>query len=135
MLYSFVLGLIQKKPLGYGLMGQRSLIYDYGYKWGYSHDLFLDLLVEYGVILGGLIIILLFVGIGYFLTKVKNIQEKMLFIVFLTVSCEMLLSNYYWLHYGLWALLGLFVNHFVSDWTRVGWDKMLGGKLALILKK
>lgn len=117
-IWKLVVKLISEKPLGYGVMGHRNAIYRIGIKWGYSHNIFLDILAEWGVIIGSALIILAGTGIMRFLLLVKNKPEKLLFIIFITVSCELLLSGYMWIHYGVWALLALYINHFVFGWTK-----------------
>ncbi len=118
-IWKLVIRMIKEKPYGYGLMGHRTAIYNIGIKWGYSHDFFLDILAEYGVIDGGLIILCLAVGFIRYFIKRRNNTEVLIMIVFIMVSCEMLLSAYYWIHYGLWAMFALYMNRFQSNWSKV----------------
>lgn len=115
-IWKVVIGLIKENPFGVGVMGHRNAIYRIGIKWGYSHDVFLDLIVELGWIFGTLVILVGLYGIVKFFRKVKDVRERLLFIIFITVSCELLLSGYIWLHYGLWGLLGIYMNHFRAKW-------------------
>lgn len=50
--------------------------------------------------------------------KSSSLMERMLLILMITVSCEMLFSAYYWIHFGIWALLALYVNHFKEKWQQ-----------------
>lgn len=59
-----------------------------------------------------LIIITMIVGIVCFFVKVRIKDGKLLFIIFLTMSFELLLANTIWLHCAPWALMALYVNHF-----------------------
>ncbi|MBR6968595.1 MAG: O-antigen ligase family protein [Ruminococcus sp.] len=131
-IWKLVIKLIAEKPLGYGVMGHRNAIYSIGIKWGYSHNIFLDLLAEWGVLVGSALILLAGAGIMRFLLVVKNKPEKLLFIMFITVSCELLLSGYMWIHYGVWALLALYINHFAFNWTK---DRPIDMLLKLIKHK
>lgn len=97
---------------GYGVFGERNIIYNLGMKWGYAHNIFFEIMVAFGWLGGSIIIIAMLIGIIRFFKKVKNKDERLLFIIFLTISFELLLSNTMWLHYGPWALLALYVNHF-----------------------
>jgi hypothetical protein len=116
-IWKLVIQLIKDKPLGYGVMGHREYIYNIHIKWGYSHNIFLDILAESGVIIGSIVILLGFVGIARYLLKVENKTEKFIFIMFITVSCELLLSGYIWIHYGIWSILAIYMNHFVFKWN------------------
>lgn len=115
-IWTHSLELIEKKPLGYGVFGQRNSIYNIGIKWGYSHDIFLDILLEFGVIVGFIIIVIFIRGVIKYLANVTDNKERIVFIVFLTVSCELLVSGTIWSHYGIWSLMALYVNHFKNSW-------------------
>ncbi|MEE3405699.1 MAG: O-antigen ligase family protein, partial [Acutalibacteraceae bacterium] len=117
-IWALVLGMIREKPLGYGPMGHRNAIYRIGIKWGYSHNLFLDWLAEYGVLFGSLAIFGLFFMIVRLFRKSNEPIERMLLILIITVSCEMLFSGYYWIHFGIWSILALYVNHFKDRWQQ-----------------
>lgn len=117
-IWALVLGIIREHPLGVGPMGHRTAIYRIGIKWGYSHNLFLDWLAEYGVIFGSMMIFGLFFMIIRIFRKSSSLMERMLLILMITVSCEMLFSAYYWIHFGIWALLALYVNHFKEKWQQ-----------------
>ena len=98
-------------------MEKRNAIYALSYKWGYTHNIFLEILVSFGWVLGGLISILIVLGIIRLFRKSDDKDEKLLFLIFLTVSFELLvLSNSIWLHFGLWSLMALYINHFKGKW-------------------
>lgn len=117
-IWALVLSMIREKPLGYGPMGHRTAIYRIGIKWGYSHNLFLDWLAEYGVFFGSMMIIGLFFMIIRLFRKSFGFIERMLLILMITVSCEMLFSGYYWINFGIWAILALYINHFKDQWQQ-----------------
>ena len=108
--------ILNGSPFGYGVMGERNMVYGLGTKFGYAHNIFLELLVAFGWLLGGIIILLMVCGIVMFYVQVKDKAERILFTVFLMLSFELLLSNTIWLHCGPWVLLALFVNHFKDHW-------------------
>ena len=117
-IWALVLSMIRERPLGYGPMGHRTAIYRIGIKWGYSHNMFLDWLVEYGVFFGSMMIIGLFFVIIRLFRKSSSLIERMLLILLITVSCEMMFSGYYWIHFGIWSILALYVNHFKEKWQQ-----------------
>lgn len=100
---------------GYGVMGERNIVYDIGFQWGYAHNIFLEILVAFGWFLGIIIIVCLILGIVRFFATSNNRNEKLVFLIFLTISFELLVSNSIWLHSGLWCLMGLYMNHSKSS--------------------
>lgn len=107
-----VIELIQQRPLvGYGVFGERNAVYRIGMRWGYSHNIFLEILVDFGIPLGFLIILL---G-GSFLLKIlmkpRDKDYQLLMLGFFAISMELLLSNSFWFHIGFWSLLGLAYNY------------------------
>ena len=120
LIWATVIALITKGPFyGYGVYGERNAIYSIGMKWGYSHNIFLEVLVDFGWLFGTMIIVCLLFYMMCFFRSSKDKYEKLLFILFLTISFELILSNSIWLHCGLWALMGLVVNHFKSKNNRI----------------
>lgn len=113
LIWTTVVDLILSGPFyGYGVFGERNAVYNIGMRWGYSHNIFLEILVSFGWFIGLMIIIVMVVAIVRFFVKVKNKNEKLLFIIFLALSFELLMSNTMWLHSAPWALMALYVNHF-----------------------
>ena len=113
-IWSTVFDLISTGPFyGYGVFAERNVVYNLGMKWGYSHNIFLEILADFGWLIGSFIIIyLVFWLVRFFKDTKKEKDERLLFVIFLTISFELVLSNSIWLHYGLWILMGLCVNHF-----------------------
>lgn len=81
-------------------------------RWGYSHDIFLEILVDFGWLFGTIIMAFLLFNLVRFFRSSQDKYEKLLAILFLTIGFELVLSNSIWLHCGLWVLMGLVVNHF-----------------------
>lgn len=97
---------------GYGVFGERNAVYGVGMRWGYSHNIFLEILVSFGWLFGSIIIVALLIQIIRFLKSSDHRNEKLVFVLFLTISMELLLSNTLWLHSGFWIMFGLLNNHF-----------------------
>lgn len=118
-IWATVMMLIKTGPFyGYGVYGERNAVYSIGMKWGYSHDIFLEILVDFGWLCGTIIIIFFLLNLFRFFKRSKDKYEKLLVIIFLTIGFELILSNSIWLHSGLWVLMGLVVNHFQkTTWT------------------
>lgn len=104
--------LIKKKPyFGYGVFGERNAIYGINVKWGYSHNLFLEMLVDFGWVIGAPLLVVLFWNVRYILVFSKNKVYKALIIAFLSMSLELLFSNSFWFHAAFWALLAIIVDY------------------------
>lgn len=113
-----VLDLIKNGPFyGYGVYGERNAVYSLGMKWGYSHNIFLEILVSFGWLFGSIIIIFAVVQIVRFFRSSKNADEKLVFILFLTIGFELLLSNSLWLQCAPWVLMALVTNHFQNSYS------------------
>ncbi|MDO4742756.1 MAG: O-antigen ligase family protein [bacterium] len=109
---SAVEGLQEASLLGYGVCGDRQFakpFYGYGF---YVHNFFLEILLQYGVIIGTVIFIFLFYFIIKSLRNKKTIEITSIFIVYCAVN--MVLSSSYLLNEQFWALLG-FVIFFGSS--------------------
>lgn len=103
--------MITKGPFwGYGVYGERNVIYSIGMRWGYCHNLFLEFLVDFGYVFGSAAVIMLLVVLikSFIATHDKN--TKLCLIIFLTIMFELLLSNSYWLQSGVWITVALCVN-------------------------
>ena len=105
-IWSAAMEMIRKKPLGYGAMGSRHVITDIIYV-GHPHNFFLELFIDFGVIVGSIIIIWLVLNtIRMF--KMKDQDEwKGVFLIFFARACQLLLSATFWHSIGLWGVLAV----------------------------
>lgn len=110
--WSMAIQMIQNNPiLGYGVFGERNVIYDIGYRWGYCHNIVLELLIDFGCVLGGALVIFGAYKLIKNLITVQDKAWKLLFIIFTTISFELIMSNSIWFHTGFWSLIAIFVNY------------------------
>lgn len=104
-IYNLLLEHIANKPiLGYGIGGDRVLI------GGYAHNIFLELLIDYGVIVGGILLLLLILTLIYRLAS-KN--EKYYNVVSIWISygfIHLIVSSSYLTDIKFWILLGILLN-------------------------
>lgn len=98
--------MIKKNPLGYGAMGTRHVIYQYIYV-AHPHQFFLEILVDFGVIFGSIIIIWLgYKSVKLFLMKGQD-EWKAVFLIFFARACQLLVSLTFWHSIGLWGALAV----------------------------
>ena len=98
--------MIIKRPFGYGAMGSRHVISKYIFV-AHPHQIFLELLIDFGIFVGGIIIIwLLYYTIKLFTMK-GNDEWKGLFLVFFARACQLLVSLTFWHSIGLWGAIAI----------------------------
>ncbi|AET70525.1 O-Antigen ligase [Desulfosporosinus orientis DSM 765] len=97
---------------GYGLYGDRYVIGNY-YFWGYPHNIFLEILLTFGVLGGGLLIFFLLYHSVRILIKCQDDDWLDLFLIFLACSLKLLLSDSYWYVPEFWAAIAV-----VYSWNR-----------------
>ena len=112
--YSLAIDVIKDKfPLGYGVYGDRPFIGD-RFKWGYSHNFFLEMVVSFGIF--GLIFIF---GLIYFtlrfLIKKEYSEYKELLIILLAMNAKLLISDTFWHYDFFWAIIGVFLIIFTIN--------------------
>ena len=96
---------IKENPLGYGLAGDRYLV---GF---YSHNVFLEILVEFGVFAGGAISILLLVKMFTSLRFASLEWDRLsyLWVFFCAGIVKLLISGSYLIEPYFWAFIGMMV--------------------------
>lgn len=94
---------------GWGAYGDRMVIGQY-YSWGYSHNIFLELMVSFGVVGLVLIILLIWEIWKYFRTETDN-KWKNIFVIFLCLSCQLLVSDSFWYNSWFWGSLALLYKY------------------------
>ncbi len=106
-IYSIALEMIRHfKPFGYGFYGDRYVI-GRNYYWGYPHNLFLELLIQYGVILGGFLILILLFNIIRMIIQCNDKSWQLLLITMLCSSMKLMLSDSFWYYWPFWALIAI----------------------------
>ena len=102
---------IEDRPyLGYGIAGDRPICYQVGQV--YAHSLPLEILVSYGMILGGIIFIVLTIIIFRALWRARKttIGDFLLILIFSNGLLKLFLSSSYLLEYEFFLLIGLCIS-------------------------
>ncbi|MCI5839031.1 MAG: O-antigen ligase family protein [Peptoniphilaceae bacterium] len=91
--------------LGYGILGDRPFVSPIHYV-GYSHNIFLELVVSFGIF-GYFVILYLIIDAIKMIFFCKNKYSKQLYIIFFSVACQLLLSMSFWFVWEFWAMLAI----------------------------
>ena len=100
-------------PFGRGAYGDRYYIGRF-YRGGYSHNLFLELLVTFGYVGGPIVILALFIGVlkAYKACFGDHVRQ-MLFVAYGVTTCKLMFSYSFWYAQTFWVMIA-----FMIRWTR-----------------
>lgn len=98
--------MIKENPFGYGAMGSRHVMSQYVYV-AHPHQFFLEILIDFGVVAGTLIIVFLAVSTVRILNMKGIGQWKGVFCVFLARACQLLISLTFWHSIGMWGVIAV----------------------------
>ena len=109
LIWNGVIDAIKKNYIvGYGFFGDRKFVFPYHYA-AYSHNIFLELICSYGILGMCLSILLILISL-YMIIFYKSDQWRELFIIFFSVSLQLLLSYSFWYVFEFWAMLSIAVR-------------------------
>lgn len=108
------LEMIKSNPWGYGAMGSRHVISSVIYV-GYPHSIILEMLIDYGVIVGGFFLITMAVGSCRILFGPGRTGWSDVFLPFFCAASCLLISMTYWSVPTFWACLAIAVNHHIAQ--------------------
>lgn len=91
---------------GAGFYGDRYII-GKSYYWGYCHNIFLELWIDYGTVVGTALIAVLVMSIFWMFIKSHDEEWTTVLIIFLSCCVKLYLSNSFWYHKFFWGLLGV----------------------------
>jgi len=98
--------MIHKNPLGYGAMGSRHILNKYIFV-AHPHNFFLEILIDFGVVIGSVIfLLLLYWTVRLFTIKGCEIW-KGVFLIFFARACQLLVSATHWHSIGLWGAMAV----------------------------
>lgn len=106
-LYNMAIEMIKDGFWGYGVYGDRYII-GRVYWVGYCHNIFLELLIDFGWIIGGIFCVIGISGTLKMLIACKNESWWSCFVIFLIPSTKLLLSGSYWYLEAFWACIAIY---------------------------
>lgn len=92
-------------PFGNGAFGDRVFV-DPTFPWGYSHNIFLEMTLSFGLIGIAFLIYVILRSFKYILDKKISTEYKILLIIFLSASSKLLVSDSFWFSMEFWGLMG-----------------------------
>ena len=108
-IWQHAIRMIKSNPLGYGAMGSRHEIIKTIFV-GHPHNIFLEFMIDYGVILGPLLLIMGGITVIRCLKAPIEDEWKGLVIIFVGLSSQLLVSGTYWHRQGIWGLLAIIMG-------------------------
>lgn len=111
--------MIKDSPFGYGAMGTRPVITKI-IAAGYPHSVILEILVDYGVFVGGALLVFFFISSLFIMFSDKSKMWSGIFLVFFCSTCSLFISLTYWSVPTFWGCLGIGVNCFKYNRLKKG---------------
>lgn len=112
-IWNMAMEMIKQRPFGYGFMGSRHVIGTIIIA-GYPHSIVLEMLIDFGVIIGNLILAIIIVGsIRILFNKRENVWKDAYLIYFCSACC-LLISLTFWSESSFWVCLGIAINRYIS---------------------
>ena len=106
-LYAIAIDMIKTGFWGYGAYGDRYVIGQVFWV-GYAHNIFFELLIDFGWILGGFFIVKMAIAVFRMLFQCKDNDWYLLFMIFFIPSIKLLLSGSFWFLDSFWAAIAVY---------------------------
>lgn len=110
-IYKMMTNAISDNPLGYGLMGDRYILFQHGNQ-GYCHSVIYEFLVDYGIILGPILLVLLVRILFIKLKKYIKLDIYYILALFAVVGfVKLFFSGSYLGESYFWGMIGLLISN------------------------
>jgi hypothetical protein len=93
---------------GNGVFGERVVV-GQNYRWGYAHNLFLELYAAFGYVGGTIVTSVLVFNVLRTAINCRETCDQMIFVTFLCSAMKLMLSDSFWFNSSFWALLSIMV--------------------------
>ncbi len=106
-IYNLIWDAIKDNPiLGYGAFGDRKFIAP-KYNWGYSHSILYEMMADFGIPLGILLLLVLIMWTLWSIAKSKNTIMAYLIIILFSMCTRLAISDTFWGDSYFWMLISL----------------------------
>lgn len=93
-------------PFGNGFFGDRPIV-GKQFRWGYSHQLFLEIIVSFGLLgIFYLLGLIWKIHKSYYYSR-NNLPYRLLLVGFIALCFQLMISNSFWYSTEYWSLIGL----------------------------
>lgn len=99
---------------GNGVFGERVAV-GTQFRWGYAHNLFLELYAAFGYLGGTALSVGLVYGTVRTGMRCRTINDEIIFITFLSSAMKLMVSDSFWFNRSFWALLALMILWYRQD--------------------
>jgi hypothetical protein len=107
-LFLFFIDNIKAAPFGYGVMGDRALTEIVYFKPIYPHNLYLEILTNFGYMIGGIVSLMLTFSLVKSIMKCDNKQYRMAVITLSSIAfVRLMFSGSYWSEQMFFLLVGI----------------------------
>ncbi len=93
---------------GNGVFGER-IIVGQKYRWGFAHNIFLEIYAAFGYLGGSILSIGLIICTLKTAVRCSETKEQIVFLTFLGAAMKLLLSDSFWFNISFWGLLAIIV--------------------------
>lgn len=108
-IYQIVIERIKEGGLfGNGVFGERIAV-GQQFRWGYAHNIILEIYAAFGYIGGTIVCLGLIVGVIKTARRCRDTAEQIVFLTFLTASMKLFLSDSFWFNRSFWGLLAIMI--------------------------
>lgn len=105
-IYELVNSALAANPYGYGAYGDRPIIGPYFY-WGYCHNIFYELSVNFGVAVAVAILVVLLGASFLSMLRTRDSAHRVLIMICLSMCMRLLVSDTFWGNDFFWMLIGI----------------------------
>lgn len=107
-LFLFFIDHIKEAPFGYGVMGDRALTERFFFKPIYPHNLYLEIMTDFGYVIGGIVSLVLTFFLVKYIVKSVNKQYRMSVIALSSIAfVRLMFSGSYWSEQMFFLLVGI----------------------------
>lgn len=96
--------------IGLGAFGDRPFIAPH-FWWGYSHNIILEMVCDFGIIIGSILLLLLAIKLRRIWLAPKGNAYRYIFIALLSACGKLIISDTFWGYPQFWALLGMLIMY------------------------
>ena len=108
-IWSVTIQKIIDRPFGYGFMGSRSFLGNIIYA-GYPHNFILEIISDYGVFFGSIIVIIFIKNYLFIVFNKNNMKHSKILVIMSGVIFGLMMSLTYWNVPSFWICLATFFN-------------------------